>query len=83
MSFDRGVAQPGRALRSGRRGRVFESHRPDYLLKTKFGRELASRGFRKAKPTHGEYRRAVLRSGIELAPIGDKCKRSNQAEYTT
>ena len=26
---DRGVAQFGRALRSGRRGRVFESHRLD------------------------------------------------------
>lgn len=28
-SFNRGVAQMARALRLGRRGREFESHRPD------------------------------------------------------
>ena len=31
QSTNRGVAQLGRALRSGRRGRVFESRRLDYL----------------------------------------------------
>ena len=30
---DRGVAQFGRALRSGRRGRVFESRRLDSIIK--------------------------------------------------
>ena len=40
------------------------------FTQNKFGRELESRGFRKEKPTHGEYRRAVVRHGIELAPIG-------------
>ena len=39
------------------------------FTQNKFGRELESRGFRKEKPTHGEYRRAVVRHGIELAPI--------------
>ena len=29
LRFNRGVAQPGRALRSGRRGRWFKSSRPD------------------------------------------------------
>jgi hypothetical protein len=29
----RGVAQPGSALRSGRRGRWFESSRPDKLVR--------------------------------------------------
>ena len=29
LSSSRGVAQPGSALRSGRRGRRFESSRPD------------------------------------------------------
>ena len=40
------------------------------FTQNKFGRELESRGFRKKKPTHGEYRRAVVRHGIELSPIG-------------
>ena len=39
------------------------------FTQNKFGRELESRGFRKEKPTHGEYRRAVVRHGIELSPI--------------
>jgi hypothetical protein len=30
-NLSRGVAQPGRALRSGRRGRRFESSRPDHF----------------------------------------------------
>ena len=33
VKLNRGVAQLGRALRSGRRGRVFESRRLDYLVK--------------------------------------------------
>jgi hypothetical protein len=36
----RGVAQPGRALRSGRRGRVFESHRPDFFWGSFTGKEV-------------------------------------------
>ncbi len=35
MIFNRRVAQPGRALRSGRRGREFESHPSDQLQKAK------------------------------------------------
>ena len=31
LFYHRGVAQLGRALRSGRRGRVFESRHPDFL----------------------------------------------------
>ena len=47
-----------------------EENRHDVVhTKNKYGREVESRGFRKEKPTHGEYRRAVVRHGIELAPI--------------
>ncbi len=33
VGIHRGVAQFGRALRSGRRGRVFESRHPDFFKK--------------------------------------------------
>ena len=38
--FYRGVAQFGRALRSGRRGRVFESRHPDHKNKARQSRAL-------------------------------------------
>ena len=34
MNSIRGVAQPGSALRSGRRGRRFESYHPDSLIES-------------------------------------------------
>ena len=39
--FLRGVAQFGRALRSGRRGRVFESRRLDFFLSKTESAEIA------------------------------------------
>ena len=43
--FHRGVAQFGRALRSGRRGRKFESCHLDHMKATQFREKSRVRGF--------------------------------------
>ncbi len=55
--FRRGVAQPGRALRSGRRGRRFESCLPDQTLKTFSDRPALSRFcfFCRSHPNHADH----------------------------
>ena len=55
----RGVAQFGRALRSGRRGRKFKSCRLDCLLGKENKIWLVGQGV-KTSPSHGENRSSIL-----------------------